>query len=494
MSPSQPNVLLLFTDQQRADSIRAAGNRFVRTPHLDRLAAEGTRFSSTYTPCPVCVPARGCMHYGQYPQTTDSFENSQGMPTDDRPSFMQLLTEAGYRTHGVGKVHFRPDPGALRGFQTRQSQEELFGDPEADDYLQYLRAQGYDHLTDHCGVRGEMYYIPQVAQMPARHHPTQWVGDQSIRFLENQAEQNPDQPWMLFSSYIHPHPPFAPPAPWHKLYRGITMRRAHLPPYSEQLHTWVNRLQNRYKFRDQGYDLNLLSQIIAYYHACVSFIDFQVGRILATLEKTGQLDNTLILFTSDHGELLGDYGCFGKRSFHDAASCVPMLARLPGRFAAADVCDRPSSLIDVMPTILRAAGLDVPSACQGEDLAEVAAGSSDRQVVFCQHERAGKATYMAVTEPWKYVYSAPDRREFLFDRRTDRPESRDRADIQYSRNDQQAMKSLLIDFLKDVGHTEGLDGEDFKRFEQPEIPANPDGGLLLQDQPWAEQHIPGYTD
>jgi arylsulfatase len=131
MPRKQPNVLILFTDQQRADSIGVYGNRFARTPHMDRLAAEGARFTSAYTPCPVCVPARGCLHYGQYPQTTDSFENSQSMPTDDRPSFMDVFSQAVYRTHGVGKVHFQPDPQALRGFQTRQRQEEIVPDPRA---------------------------------------------------------------------------------------------------------------------------------------------------------------------------------------------------------------------------------------------------------------------------------------------------------------------------------------------------------------------------
>lgn len=241
--------------------------------------------------------------------------------------------------------------------------------------------------------------------MPARHHPSQWVGDESIAFLETQARDEPDRPWMLFSSYIHPHPPFAPPARWHKLYRGIAVRRPFLPPFSEKL-----------------------------------------------------------------------------------------LTRLPGRFAPATVCDQPVSLIDVMPTILNAAGLDVPSGCEGVDLADVAAGRCDRQAVFTQHQRGETATYMVVTDQWKYVYSAPDRREFLFDRRVDRPESRDRAGLNHFSADQTAMRSLLIDFLRDTGHTEGLDGEGFKLFDQPSIPENPDGGLLLQDNVWADESIPGYTD
>jgi hypothetical protein len=246
-------------------------------------------------------------------------------------------------------------------------------------------------------------------------------------------------------------------------------------------------------------DMNLARTIIAYYHACVSYIDFQVGRILQALEASGELDNTLILYTSDHGELLGDYGCYGKRSFHDAASRVPMICRLPGRFDAGCVCPRPASLVDVMPTFLSAAGVDVPAACDGVDLAELAAGRSDREAVYCQHERREKATYTTVTDRWKYVYSAADRREMLFDRSGARGgfiercgESRDCAAGFFERDVQQEMKGRTIEFLRGVGYTEGLDGEDFRDFEQPKIPENPDGRLLIQDAPWADWDLPGY--
>ncbi len=492
MPQRRPNVLLFFTDQQRHDTIGGLTNPVIRTPNLRRLAREGTAFTSAYSPSPVCISARCSMIHGQYPLNTGCYENTP-MPTDGRQSFMGALTEAGYRTHGIGKCHFSPDPWALRGFQSRQVQEEIVGDPDVDDYLKDLHGAGFKHVCDPHGIRGEMYYIPQPAQMPARLHPTHWIGDQAVKFVQEQAKT--DQPWMLFSSFIHPHPPFAPPNPWHKLYRSPRMPLPNLPPQYEALHIHINRQQNRYKYRDQGLDLNLMRNMKAYYYACISFIDYQVGRVLEALEQTGQLDNTLILYTSDHGEHLGDYGCFGKRSFHDSASRVPMLARLPGTFEAGRVCETPASLVDIAPTALAAAGAAISShSLDGVNLADVASGTCDREMVFGQHQNGPGATYMAVSREWKYFYNAPENKEILFDRVGDPRETRNQAGHVFSRQAHNAMKRALIDHLLAGGETGGLDKGDWKVFPTQRIAENPDAGLLVQDHPWADQHIPGYSD
>lgn len=486
-----PNVLLVFCDQLRFDAIRALGNPAIRTPSIDRLAREGTAFASAYTPSPVCVPARGCLAYGQYPWTTGCYENNFAMPTDGRPSFMQCLTEAGYRTHGVGKCHFTPDLHALRGFESRERQEEIVASVDEDDYMRFLHANGGAHITDPHGVRGEMYYVPQPAQMPARLHPTQWVGDRSVAFLSDPARGK--QPWFLFSSFVHPHPPFAPPAPWHKLYRGPLMPLPKLPPDYLSLHTHVNRQQNRYKYRDQGWDLNLVRQIRAYYYGCVSFIDFQVGRMLAALEASGQLDRTLILFTADHGDHLGDYGCFGKRSFHDTCARVPLLARLPGRFAAGGRCDAPASLVDVGPTILSGAQAASDAfRTDGVDLAALAAGSLSRDAVFSQHNRGADAQYVRISSRYKLAYSAPDQREFFFDRAGDPGETRNLDGVTFVREAQDACRRALMDAMRAAGETDVLDGDRWRDGPRRTMPANPDAILSHQDHPWADQAIPGY--
>lgn len=303
----RPNILHILTDQQRFDTLAAHGNPVIRTPNLDRLVREGVSFQRAYTPSPECVPARASMITGHYPGRTGCYSNGQPMPSEDEPSFMSRLTEAGYRTHGVGKCHFTPDPYAMRGFQSRDTQEELPKERMRDDYSRHLVEAGYERVLEPHGVRGEMYYVPQVNLLPEEEHPTHWVADRSLDFIR--AQESSEQPWYLYTSFIHPHPPFAPPGPWHKYYRGPEMPLPNIPGNLDELLCYVNHSQNRVKYRDQGLDMNLIRQMRAYYFACIEFIDTQIGRILDELEATGQLDNTLIYFGADHGEYLGDYGC-----------------------------------------------------------------------------------------------------------------------------------------------------------------------------------------
>ncbi|MBT4823383.1 MAG: sulfatase-like hydrolase/transferase [Lentisphaerae bacterium] len=495
--PEQPNILLIFTDMQRADTIHALGNPVIRTPNLDRLAREGTAFTSAYSPCPVCVPARWCMHYGQYTGRSDLYANGR-MPEDDGRSLPAMLGNVGYRTQGIGKCHFTPDKHALRGFDNRLLQEEGCSKPDQDDYVRWLSENGYDYDEPH-GTRGEMYYTPQVSLHGEKDHPSQWIGDRSVDFIREQASS--EAPWFLFSSYIHPHPPCAPPKPWHKLYRAPYMPLPNVPPDSESLYTWINRHQNRYKYRDQGIDQNLIRGIKAYYYATISFVDYQVGRTLKALEESGQLDNTLIVFTSDHGEYLGDYNCFGKRSMHDPSSRIPMLARLPERFVAGAVCDTPVSLVDVFPTCAAAgeadmAKLDLP----GSDLADIATDAVDREAVFSQFDKDGKAIYMAVTREWKYIYSAAEQRELLFDRINDPNETRNRANLRFSAKTKAEMKSLLIDHLRTEGPADAVvdvNGEfDWRPFPKLDMSYldDPDADLLFQDHDAVVLDRPGYTD
>lgn len=513
---NKANILHIFTDMQRADTIGATGNHVIKTPHLDRLCKEGVAFTNAFSPSPVCISARCSMIHGQYPHDTGCYENTP-MPTDGRDTFMTALTRAGYRTHGIGKCHFSSDSYALRGFESRERQEEggaSIADLDRNPYLKYLRDNGYDHICEAYGVRGEMYYIPQPSQLPAEHHPTQWVGNRSIAFIKNRSADR--QPWYLFSSFIHPHPPFCPPNPWHKLYRPTMMPLPVMPDDHRSLHTFINRLQNRFKYRDQGRDLNLIRAIKAYYYACISFIDYQIGRILKTLESTGQLDNTLILFTADHGEYLGDYSCWGKRSMHDAAARVPMIVRMPGRFDSGAVCETPVSLVDVAPTFLSITETEMQShKPSGVDLLDIISGNSDRKYVYSQlstgsrmaailgvgspamydsarEEVAAASMYMCVSREWKYFYSAPDDREFFFDRLGDPQEKRNKAGVKFCQEEKNAHKDALITFLREGGETAGLDGDTWRKYPTLDISDDPDSGLLIQDAytPWADMELP----
>jgi len=204
----------------------------------------------------------------------------------------------------------------------------------------------------------------------------------------------------------------------------------------------------------------------AYYYASISFVDYQVGRMLETLEKTGQLDNTLVLFTADHGEYLGDFNCFGKRSMHDVSARVPLICRLPGRFEGGARVDEPANLVDLAPTFLALADAKMQSHDpEGVDLAELANGTAQRDTVFSQYGRADHAIYMAVCNRWKYFYSAADRKEFLFDRLEDPQELRNRASLVQCQDAKTEMRQRLMNHLRQCGDTSGLDGEKWKLFD-----------------------------
>lgn len=506
----------------RFDMIAALGAVHMRTPALDQLVHSGTSFTGAYSPCPVCVPARCSMIYGQYPQNTGCYENTS-MPVDDRRSFMDVLTEAGYRTHGIGKCHFVPDSRALRGFQTREMQEEMPKSPEHDDFLTLIRREGFDHVVDPHGARGEMYYIPQISQLPSRLHPTQWVGDRACSFISRQRSAASSQPWYLYAGFIHPHPPFSPPAPWHKLYGFEDVPFPHIPTDHEDLLTYVNRAQNRYKYRDRGFDLNLVRIMRAYYYACISFIDYQVGRMIDALGSS--YDETLIVFSSDHGEYLGDYACFGKRGMHDVSARIPLIVSHPSTLPAGLTCARPANLVDIAPTFSRASGAEATApAWDGVPLQDVAAGTTGREHVFSHlayttgyfgvrnrsldnpktseaYHRASVSLYMAVSETHKYVYSAPDNAEFLFDRIRDSRETRNCVGDADQCEHAEKMKSVLFRHLVAGGETEGVtisheEGREryaWRPMPRKEMPSDPDAGLLIQNQPWADLCIPGYS-
>ena len=491
MADRRPNILLVLTDQQRHDTIAAAGNTYIKTPTMDRLCREGTRFDRAYTPSPVCVSARSSLITGQYPNNSGCYDNGYPMPTD-RPSMMDLLSTAGYTCHGAGKMHFTPERDALRGFRSRDTQEELCDTVGGDDYLRFVHDHGFEHVHDVMGSRGEMYYIPQISQLPARLHPTTWVADRSIDFLKS---RDGSEPFFLWSSFIHPHPPFSPPTPWNKLYRGPNMPRPKRCDFHEDLWTYFNRHQNRYKYRDQGLDNNLLRVMRAYYWACVSFIDYHAGRIVAQLEAMGELDNTLIVWSSDHGEFLGDYDCFGKRSFLDPAGRVPMLARLPARFPSGAVEETPCSLVDLIPTFLGVAKADPGEAeLDGVDLAGLI-GSVEDRTVYGQIQRTDHGVYMACDRSLKYFYSAPDQKEYLIDLKADPEETRNCAENPLYQNEVAEMRSRLIGYFKEQGYEEPIDGDNWRVFPKKTVPNSPDAGLLIQDAGWSRPHyhIPGYS-
>ncbi len=437
----RPNILLIMCDQLRADALGAYGASVVLTPHIDALAADGAVFDSAYTPSPVCVPARASLITGEEPAVNACFDNDDPMP--DSTTFMDALTGVGYRTHGIGKMHFQPDGQAMRGFESRSRGEE-FGCAETDDYLAFVSDQGFDHVEHPHGLRDEMYYVPQLSPVSEPAHHSRWVADESVRFLE---ERPVDRPFLLWASFIAPHPPFAPPSPWHRMYEPSLMPEPFRPDGGEGLLTTYNDLQNRYKYRDGGWDRRLVQLIKAYYASSVSYVDAQIGRIVTELKAKGLFESTVIILTADHGEFLGDYGCFGKRSFLDAAARIPLIVRGPGFVPSRR--SEPVSLIDVYPTILEAADVE------GSPRAGVSLRSPiQRQAVFGQFQQRELGLYCVITPEWKYIYSALDRREYLIDRLRDPRETQNLAYNVRVSSEVEQMRAMAVAHFPDL---DGLD-------------------------------------
>lgn len=503
MPKTPPNILIFFTDMQRADTIAALGNPIIKTPSLDRLVREGAAFVNAFTPSPVCVPARHCLQYGTNAATTGMTCN-RGMPDHNGRAYPDVLRTRGYHSASIGKCHFTKDAFAKRGFDERLIQEEIAKD--GDDYRIYLREKGLSPHEPH-GMRSEMYYIPQISHLSVEDHPTQWIGDRTLDFLD--ARRESDQPWCLFSSFIHPHPPLALPRPWHKLYRASDMPFPEVPENAAGHMTAVNRIQNRYKYRDAGVDKRLMQTLKAYYYAAISFIDFQIGRILERLEEHAQLDDTLLVFTSDHGEYLGDFNCFGKRGMHDPSARIPLIVRHPNSFDPDSRPATPVSLIDVAPTLFKAAGIDdVPADYEGLPLQDLASGAADRQEVVSIHgSHEYNYIYMVVNREWKYFFSVSDDKEYLYDRKNDPLEHVNRAEFPELDAVKDDLKGKLLRHLRErtmgQAYVETSDGLDWRRFDKKDLPsdargydvaADPDEGLLRQDEKDYDTRIPGYTD
>ncbi len=477
-----PNILFVMTDQQRSDTIGALGNGEIRTPTLDSLVRSGTAFTNCYTPSPVCVAARSATITGVPPHLNGCVSNNES-PLHLQ-SIMQVLQSAGYQTHGIGKMHFNPQLDAMWGFESRDISEEgarLNG--TRNDFHDYLSDKGFGHVLEPQGLRSEMYYIPQPSQLPAEHHHTTWVADRAIDFLQRKDRA---KPFFLWASFIKPHPPFESPVPWNKLYRAAHMLPPRRPAGFSHLLSYWNRHQNRYKYRDKGYDEMLARTMKAMYYACISFIDFNLGRILEALGD--EIDNTLILYTSDHGEMLGDYGSYGKRTMLNPAVKIPLIIREPDCANRGRRIDIPVSLLDVFPTFAAAGdlGIDAPSP-EGADLLELASGAVDRETVYSQVGEGNIGLYMIASRALKYIYSAADDKEWLFDLRIDPQETKNWAgNAGYERQLRQMRGKLLARFERDGYHLAAQDGA-WCRYEPPAFPDPAgDDGLLFQDAP----HLP----
>jgi len=409
----QPNIILLLPDQQRHDTIQALGCPWARTPAFDRLVREGVAFRNAYSPNPVCVPARHNLLTGLPARFHGLSDNGSADLDASLPRLPHLLAEAGYHCCGIGKFHFK-GPRTHHGFHELQLMEEIPRYVRDDQYLQYLRAHGFGRLRNLHGIRNLLYLQPQRSLLPEAHHGTTWVGEQSLRFIRDNA----NRPFFLQVGFIHPHPPFNVCDRWADAARG-----AALPPPHAARGDSPRALATAMGAYDDPQPQKV-ARTRELYHAALWQVDHQVGRILDSLDALGLRDNTLVIATSDHGEMLGDLGAWGKSLPYEGACRVPLVVRFPDRLAPA-LREEFADLNDLLPTCLDAAGVVAPRGLPGESLLiGQGQGRKDRSVQYVEHQSGWRRWVLARDRRWKLVHWY-DGREELFDLQEDPGERQD---------------------------------------------------------------------
>jgi arylsulfatase A-like enzyme len=356
----RPNILLILPDQMRASAMACDGNPDVRTPNIDRLAADGVMFKRTYANVPVCCPARAILLTGTYPHVNGMVANDLRL-REERVTIAEILRGAGYRTGFVGKWHLDGgprDPGFVPPGPRRQG-------------FDFWAAYECHHLHF-----SPIYFRDTPEEILVPKFEPEASCDFAIEFLKSQPK---DQPFFLTVQMGPPHDPYGAPEEYMKRYDAekLTMP-ANWQPGSEAPRGAANippRLRRPGMPARPYVPVGGKEEVAAYY-AAITSLDDQVGRLLATLRETGADENTIILFTSDHGDMLGSHGLRRKRKPHDESARVPGIIRWPARVPKGKVVDTLFSHVDMAPTLLALAGLDVPKTMQGADLSRVALGQT----------------------------------------------------------------------------------------------------------------------
>jgi len=429
----KPNILLIMCDQLRGDCLGADGNEAIRTPNLDRLAAEGARFRRAYSSLPSCTPARatlltgwGAWRHGMlgYGRVAREYRN-------EKP---RLLRQGGYYTLGIGKMHWYPQR-ILHGFHKTIVDESGRVETRGfvSDYRQWFRKVAPDRNPDATGIGWNDYRAKPYA-LPEELHPTHWTAQTAVDFLEQygQEPEHAGKPFFLKVSFARPHSPYDPPSRFLDLYADADIPKAAVGDWAER-----NVLRGRkHSFSTPRGDLGAeqVRKSRQGYYGAISFLDEQIGRILDTLRKRGWWDDTLILFTADHGDMQGDHHLWRKTYAYEGSARIPMLIRWPEgmlRAKRGQVLSQVVELRDVLPTFLDTAGVTFDAAdFDGRSMLDLIRGKTEgwREQIDLEHCTCywPENQWCALTDGHvKYILGAVDGSEQLFDLDRDPRELRD---------------------------------------------------------------------
>lgn len=427
-----PNILLLMTDQQRWDAMGCSGN-WVQTPNLDRIASEGTRFTNCVTTSPVCIPTRLSLATGLYPHNTGVWNNMNHQMPAETPTWMQAVRDAGYRTSLFGKTHLHPHNGDLRereGLMNAYGLDDVneIGGPRASaNVLSHMTAEWEAkglwgaYRADYRERFSTKPYLVRPSTLGLEDYADVYVGQQAKQYLENYDRE---EPWCCWVSFGGPHEPWDTPEPYASMYDPEDMPPA-IPrsPAGERPRGDLDRLMRRV---DPTFEPGEVGRLRANYAGNVTLIDDQIGEILAAIEARGELDNTIIIHTSDHGEMNGDHGLIYKSNFLNGAVRIPMLVRIPKASGlqtppTGTVCDSPVEWIDIGPTLVELIGGELEHRQFGKSLCPVLADPEGTHRDFAISEIQGEI--MLLNQEWKAAINADGKVYLLFDVQNDPDET-----------------------------------------------------------------------
>jgi len=414
-----PDVLVILADQWNPRCLGSAGDTAVRTPTLDSLAAEGMVFDNCYTPCPVCMPARCALLSGLYPHNLGVFGNSGDycLPPELGRMFQDVKT-AGHTTAQIGKLHWSGGPACRERFGTVEAFHKALGLDYCLDlpspastpggsgpYQDHLRRIG--RLDAYCRDMADRWalgsYVPRPSAVEPEDHNDTFIAGAAVEFLDRQPA---GKPYCLVVSFPGPHPPLDAPG------RYATM----VPPESIELPVNV---PDETSYEGTDFDRRKLAEARADYYGKMALIDDNIGRLFDAVGRRGTWHNTLVIFSSDHGEMMGAHGRFSKGRFYEESARVPLIMRWPGKIEAGTRTPALVQSFDVYPTVVEAAGGELSAGHFARSLLPIALGraKSVREAVFSEIANGSNFNYMVRTPRYAWWIHRGD--ESLFDMTVD---------------------------------------------------------------------------
>ena len=387
------NILWFTSDMQRFDTIHCLNNPCIHTPNLDRLCSDGVAFTHTFCQNPVCTPSRSSFLTGRYPSSIRACMNGHETFSDAAPLLPKLLADNGYVCGLSGKLHLAavftgPEKRVDDGYSFfRYSHAPHSRVEQGNDYMKWLIEQGMplESIFEKKAPGLDTDYGAYLPTVPPQLHQTTWCTDQAIEFIQD----NKDRPWLMSVNPFDPHGPFDPPQEYKEKYKANEMPNPHFRESDLDHEKRLSDIDFCGRQARKIDEIETKENTTAYY-AMIELIDHNVGRLLKLLEETGQRENTLVIFMSDHGELIGDHGLTGIGCrFYEGLVRVPLIMSLPGHFQSGLRSNALVELIDVAPTILELVGVPLPERMQGRSLLPILEGKKSpdhhRDFVRCEY-------------------------------------------------------------------------------------------------------------